>query len=342
MTIKTAIIGYGFAAKTFHEPFLRELDGYQLVAASGSNALEAKQHWPEMIAFRHYHEMLESSEAELYIVTTPNDSHFEITQDLLKAGKRVILDKPACTSSAQLKELIRLEKESSGSVSIFQNRRWDGDFLTLKTLLGSGQLGEIKRFESHFDRARPIPKTRWRELPGEGVGIWFDLGPHLIDQALQLFGKPSAVTADIRTLREAASVDDYFDVLLHYSDKVVKLHSTPFCFGRPLRYDVQGTKGRFVKYAMDPQETQLIDGKAFSIPSWAADEFADFGRLHNEQGNERIPTELGNYALFFELIKCFIDGTTENPVPLSSVVDQIAIIEAGFLSSIERASVDII
>ena len=342
MTIKTAIIGYGFAARTFHEPFLRELDGYQLVAASGSNAIEAKQHWPEMIAYRHYHEMLESSEAELYIVTTPNHSHFEITQDLLKAGKRIILDKPACTSSTQLKELIRLEKESSGSVSIFQNRRWDGDFLTIKTLLGSGQLGEIKRFESHFDRARPTPKTRWRELPGEGAGIWFDLGPHLIDQALQLFGKPSAVTADIRTLREAASVDDYFDVLLHYSDKVVKLHSTPFCFGRPLRYDVQGTKGRFVKYAMDPQEAQLIAGKAFSIPSWAADEFADFGRLHNEQGDERIPTELGNYALFFELIKRFIDGTEENPVPLSSVVDQIAIIEAGFLSSIERESIDII
>lgn len=339
MTIKTAIIGYGFAAKTFHEPFLRELDGYQLVAASGSNAIEAKQYWPEMIAYRHYHEMLESSEAELYIVTTPNHSHFEITQTLLKAGKRVILDKPACTSSAQLKELIRLEKESSGSVSIFQNRRWDGDFLTLKKLLGSGQLGEVKRFESHFDRARPIPKTRWRELPGEGAGIWFDLGPHLIDQALQLFGKPSAITADIRTLREAASVDDYFDILLHYSDKVVKLHSTPFCFGRPLRYDVQGTKGRFVKYAMDPQEAQLIAGKAFSIPSWAADEFADFGRLHNAQGDERIPTELGNYALFFELIKGFIDGTEENPVPLNSVADQIAVIEAGFLSSTEKKSI---
>jgi predicted dehydrogenase len=341
MTIKTAIIGYGFAAKTFHEPFLRELDGYQLVAASGSKAIEAKQYWPEMIAYRHYKEMLESSEAELYIVTTPNQSHFDITQALLKAGKRVILDKPACTSSAQLKELIRLEKASSGSVSIFQNRRWDGDFLTLKKLLGSGQLGEIKRFESHFDRARPTPKTRWRELPGEGAGIWFDLGPHLIDQALQLFGKPSAVTADIRTLREAASVDDYFDVLLHYSDKAVKLHSTPFCFGRPLRYDVQGCKGRFVKYAMDPQEAQLIDGKAFSVPSWAADEFANFGRLHREQGDERIPTELGDYAKFFELMEGFIEGSTENPVPLNSVADQIAVIEAGFLSSTEKTSIEL-
>ena len=339
MTIKTAIIGYGFAAKTFHEPFLRALDGFELVAASGSNASDAKQHWPQMGAFHHYQEILESSEAQLFIVTTPNDSHFEISQALLKAGKHVILDKPACTSSAQLKELIRLDNESSGSVSIFHNRRWDGDFLTLKKLLGAGKLGEIRRFESHFDRARPTPKTRWRELPGEGAGIWFDLGPHLIDQALQLFGKPSAVTADIRILREGASVDDYFDVLLHYSDKVVKLHSSPFCFGRPLRYDIQGTRGRFVKYAMDPQETQLINGKAFSIPSWAADEFANFGRLHNEIGDERVPTELGSYAQFFELVRRFIQGTAENPVPLNSVVDQIAIIEAGFSSSIERKSI---
>ncbi|NRP28341.1 putative oxidoreductase YdgJ [Marinobacterium sp. xm-d-420] len=342
MTIKTAIIGYGFAAKTFHEPFLRTLDGYELIAASGSNATEAKQYWPEMIAYRHYQEMLESSSAELYIVTTPNDSHFEITQALLKAGKRVILDKPACTSSSQLNELIRLEKESSGSVSIFQNRRWDGDFLTLKKLLRSGRLGEIRRFESHFDRARPIPKTRWRELPGEGAGIWFDLGPHLVDQALQLFGKPSAVTADIRTLREGASVDDYFDVLLHYSNTVVKLHSSPFCFGRPLRFDVQGTQGRFVKYALDPQEAQLINGKAFSTPSWTAEEFANFGRLHNEQGDERVTTEPGNYAQFFEQVKGFIEGVAESPVPLESVVDQIAIIEAGFLSSQEQKSIELI
>ena len=339
MTIKAAIIGYGFAAKTFHEPFLRALNGFELVAASGSNASEAKQHWPEMIAYRHYEEMLESSEAELYIVTTPNDSHFEITRALLNAGKRVILDKPACTSSSQLNELILLEKESSGSVSIFQNRRWDGDFLTLKKLLGAGRLGEIKRFESHFDRARPTPKTRWRELPGEGSGIWFDLGPHLIDQAVQLFGKPSAVTADIRTLREGAQVDDYFDVLLHYSDKVVKLHSSPFCFGRPLRYDIQGTQGRFVKYALDPQEAQLINGKAFATPSWAAEEFAHFGRLHTDQGDERVTTELGSYAQFFEQIKGFIEGTTENPVPLDSIGDQIAIIEAGFLSSQKHKSI---
>ena len=339
MTIKTAIIGYGFAAKTFHEPFLRALDDFELVAASGSNAADALPYWPEMIAYRHYREMLESSQAELYIVTTPNDSHFAITKALLKAGKRVILDKPACTSSTLLKELIRLEQDSLGSVSIFQNSRWDGDFLTLKSLLRAGHLGEVKRFESHFDRARPTPKTRWRELPGEGAGIWFDLGPHLIDQALQLFGKPSAVTADIRILREAASVDDYFDVLLHYSDKVVKLHSSPFCFGRPLRYDVQGTQGRFVKYALDPQEMQLINGKAFSSPSWAAEEFAHYGRLHREQGDERVTTELGNYAQFFELMKSFIEGTAENPVPLSSVADQIAIIEAGFLSNKQERSV---
>lgn len=341
MTIKTAIIGYGFAAKTFHEPFLRELDGYELVAASGSNAADAKQHWSDMVAYRDYQEMLKESSAELFIVTTPNDSHFEITQALLNAGKRVILDKPACTSSEQLKQLMLLERESFGSVSIFQNRRWDGDFLTLKKLLDAGRLGDIKRFESHFDRARPTPKTRWRELPGEGAGIWFDLGPHLIDQALQLFGKPSGVTADIRTLREGASVDDYFDVLLHYSDKVVKLHSSPFSFGRPLRYDVQGSKGRFVKYAMDPQEERLVSGKAFSTPSWAAEEFANFGRLHTEQGDERVTTELGSYAQFFEQIKGFIQDISENPVSLDSIADQIAIIEAGFLSSQEQKSIQL-
>ncbi len=341
MTIKTAIIGYGFAAKTFHEPFLRAVEGYELVAASGSNAEDAKQYWPEMVAHRHFQNMLECSQAELYIVTTPNDSHCDIAKRLLAAGKRVILDKPACTSSVQLNELIQLERASTGSVSIFQNRRWDGDFLTLKKLIGSGQLGDIRRFESHFDRARPTPKKRWRELPGAGAGIWFDLGPHLIDQALQLFGKPSGVTADIRILREGASVDDYFDVLLHYSNQVVKLHSSPFCFGRPLRYDVQGTQGRYVKYALDPQESQLINGKAFSTPSWAAEEFANFGRVHSEQGDERITTEPGDYAQFFELMRAFIGGSAENPVPLSSVAEQIAIIEAGFISSRDRKRIEL-
>lgn len=333
MSIKTAIIGYGFAAKTFHEPFLRHLDEFELVAASGSSASEAKLHWPAMTSFKDAQSMIAEVEADLFIIATPNDTHFELTKAVLARGASVLLDKPACTSSDEMQALLDIEASSKGSITVFQNRRWDGDFLTLKQLIKQGRLGDIKRFESHFDRARPTPKQRWREQIGAGAGIWFDLGPHLIDQALQLFGKPEYVQADIRTLRDGAEVDDLFSVQLGYQDKQVTLNSSPFAFGRPLRFDVQGSKGRFVKYALDPQEAQLIAGKAFTIPSWSADEFANYGRLHTESGDERITTELGSYQSLFTQLAKFLKGEGENPVSLASTADQIRIIEAGFESA---------
>lgn len=334
MTIKTAIVGYGFSARTFHEPFFRHHEAFELVAVSGSNAHHAKAHWPAIQCFKTADQLFEQCDAELYVITTPNDSHFHLAKHLLEKGKNILIDKPVCTSILELKQLQTLEKAAStGSVSVFQNRRWDGDFLTLKQLLDEGRFGHIKRFESHFDRARPTPQTRWRELPGRGAGIWFDLGPHLIDQTLQLFGKPKAISADIKPLRENALVDDYFDATLHYSDKTVKINSSPFCYGRPLRFDVQGTDARFVKYGLDVQESKLISQQAFSTPNWAADKQEDFGEIFNDKGCKSVPTLEGCYRTFFDELAGFIRHQNPNPVDLDSIADQIKLLELGFESA---------
>ena len=342
MTIRTAIIGYGFAARTFHEPFLRHNKAFKLVAASGSNAAQAKALWPTVDCFVSVDELLDKSDADLFIIATPNDSHFTLAKHLLKKGKHLLIDKPVCTSVSELKQLQVLEAGSvSGSITVFQNRRWDGDFMTLKQLIKDEKVGVVKRFESHFDRARPTPQNRWREKPGDGAGIWFDLGPHLIDQTLQLFGKPNAISADIQVLRDGAKVDDYFDITLNYEDKVVKLNSSPFCYGPPLRFDLQGSHARFVKYGLDPQESKLIKQQAFKEENWAAEALNFYGCLYTHEGNDSVKTLEGSYETFFEELAGFIQRKNGNPVDLNSVADQLTLLELGIRASQTGTTMDL-
>lgn len=333
--IRTAIIGYGYSAQTFHEPFLRTLPQFELVAASGSQATKAKDKWPSLTVFATAKELLQHTETDLVIITTPNQSHFELAIQVLEKGCHLLVDKPLCTTLEEALKLKDVANQSKGTLNVFHNRRFDGDFLTLKSIVDQQQLGTIHRFESHFDRARPQPKYRWREIPGAGSGIWYDLGPHLIDQAIQLFGMPKSINANIRILRPSARVDDCFNINLEYDVNEVLLSSSPYCFGRPLRFDLQGERGRYVKYGLDVQESKLVNDQAFTSPSWSAEEFANYGRLHTQDSNERICTEPGNYQAFFEKLSETINQSRPAVVSVDDAIKVMQILEAGKQSSIE-------
>lgn len=334
-SIKTAILGYGYSARTFHAPFLKTLDAFTLVAASGSRAGELVSNLPELKAYANADVLLGETDAELIIVTTPNHSHFDLAARALQQGRHVIVDKPFVCTSADAKTLIEMAERQGVVLSVFHNRRWDSDFLTVKQLFEEGRLGEVRQFDSHIDRFRPQVRPRWREQPGECTGIWFDLGPHLIDQALQLFGAPRAVSARLVTLRPKASVTDYFHVQLHYPGLEVLLHASPYCAGRPRRFEIQGTLGRFVKYGLDPQEQRLLEGVRPERPDWAAETPEQYGILYREAGQEVCPSLCGGYQQYFDAIAAAIRAGGANPVPPSEALTGVRLLELAERSSVE-------
>ena len=227
--IKTVLVGFGFAAKVFHLPHLVHSEKYEVVGiVSRSGA--SKEH-PDVSSAPVYETLEQSlsiSDATLYIITTPSDLHVDMIKQCIAAGKDVLVEKPAFLTVKEGEELIQLANAGESVVAVHQNRRWDGDFLTIKKLLEDGTLGDWKVFESRFDRFRPHVRNRWREQAGPGSGILFDLGSHLIDQALVLFGKPDGVYGEVMTQREGGQTDDGFCIALHYGEKRVYLRSNSF------------------------------------------------------------------------------------------------------------------
>ena len=336
--IKTALVGYGFSATSFHLPFLKALDNYQLTAISSRQADRLQQEQPGVETFGAAETMIRHCDAELVIITAPNEAHFPLAKLALEQGKHVILEKPFVCTTAEGEALIELAEQQDQLLSVYHNRRWDGDFLTLKQLQSSGQLGDIRRFESHFDRFRPLVRDRWREQPGPGTGIWFDLGPHLVDQALQLFGLPDAVTGRCRVLRDDSEVVDYFHVQLHYPELEVILASSPYCAGPNLRYQLQGSQGEYRKYGLDPQEARLIAGRLNTVtapiyPSWAQENAEDFGTLYRADGFETVTTACGGYQHYYQKIAAALRDGGANPVPASEALQVMLILELAQRSS---------
>ena len=331
--IKTAVIGHGFSAKVFHLPFLKVLPEFTISAISTRNKDEVAALYPEAIIYDDAVSLITQSDAELVIITAPNEVHYPLAKLALEQGKHVLLEKPFVNEIEEGEALIKLAEQSGKVLTVYQNRRWDSDFLTIKKMIKDGTLGEIKAFSSHFDRFRPNPRQRWRELPGPGAGIWYDLGPHLIDQVLCLFGMPMSVTARCLPIREGSEVVDYFDVTLHYNDKEVSLHSSPFSAEPNARFTVQGTKGSYVKVGLDPQEPRLIAGQLPDHESWAAETPDQYGTHHNESGSQTVVSELGGYQNLFIALASAIAGKGENPVPAAEALNGIRIIKAALKSS---------
>ena len=299
--IDVGLIGYGLAGAAFHAPLIRACERMELASVLTSRDIPNRTGSLD--------ELIERS--DLVVVATPNTSHFSIAKQALESGCHVVVDKPFTVTIEEANELIDLAAAQKRVLSVFQNRRWDSDFLTVRDLLP--QLGDVLLFEAHWDRFRPEIKQGWREQPGPGAGLWNDLGPHLVDQALQLFGSPDAIEADILSQREGALVDDYFDVVLHCGRARVCLRSSSVVAAPRPRFSIHGTGGSYVKQGFDPQEAQLKSGMDPHDIQFGVDKID--GVLTKPGGpHEPVPTCRGNYLAYYDAVAAAIrDGA---PVPV--------------------------
>ena len=331
-----AVIGFGLSGRIFHAPFLNAHPGFKLhtIVTSGK---EAHQVYPEAHIVKDIHAALSDPEIDIVSICTPNEFHFSHAKMAIKAGKHVILEKPVTNSSKDFQKLITLSSSSNKRIFPFQNRRWDGDFITLSGVICEGILGDIVDFESHFDRYVPmVGRAAWRYNQKEGGGTLFDLGSHLIDQAVCLFGIPDAVYCRLFNQRENSIVDDSFDMKLIYPKLNVTLKAGVFVKEAGPRFIVHGTKGSFVKYGFDPQESALRNGKIPSFRNWATEPPSAWGIIHRENNGKiyrhRRKTTPGNYMNFFEDVFQYLVAGNEPYIMQSQVLTNLQIIEKAILS----------
>lgn len=328
--IPVAIIGCGMSARTFHLPLIAASTDFRLTALVSSRPQPdvAVAQFPDAAA------MLAQSDAELVVITAPNAVHFSLAAQCLAAGRHVVLEKPMVNTVAEGRDLIARAERAGRLLSVFHNRRWDSDFLTLQSLLARGELGTLRFFESRWDRFRPEVRDRWRENPGVGAGIWYDLGAHLLDQALTLFGMPQAVTGNCRALRPGSRTVDYAQVQLHYPDFEAVLHTSPYTCAPVARFRVEGDAGNFVKFGLDVQEAQL---KAWLSPCDAAyglEDAAQFGTLYAPDGSARtVPPVRGDFAAFYRNIAAALRGQAPLAVTAEDALRVIYLTELAQQSS---------
>jgi scyllo-inositol 2-dehydrogenase (NADP+) len=325
--IQVGLIGFGFAGRIFHSSAIQAVEGVELAAIVQRSGIKrsdpgAAAAFPHVRVLTSVDALLEDSSIQLVVVATPNASHLPIARQCLLAGRDVVIDKPFALSSTEAAELIQLARDRGKLLSVYQNRRWDGDFLTVRKLLENDQLGRLVMFESHYDRFRQLPRLHaWREDGGPGGGVLFDLGAHLVDQALVLFGVPASVWAVVRMEREGARIDDAFDVYLHYpashsqtvpSGLSVWLRASCLARDPGPRFTLNGTQGTFRKFGIDPQEAHLLAGDVFSSKPWGVEGPEHWGTLTVDEGGEpvttRIPTEAGDYRGYYMNIRDAMHG----------------------------------
>ena len=327
MGIRVGLIGYGLAGATFHAPLIAAVPRLRIAAVGTSRADQARGLGEHVRVVAEPNELAAADDVDLVVIATPNETHFPLARAALLAGKHVVVDKPLALDAEEADGLIALAKERGLMLSVFHNRRWDGDFLTVQRLIGSGRLGETMLYEARWDRFRPAIKQGWRERPAHGAGLLNDLGPHLIDQALQLFGLPEAVSADIASQRSEAEVDDYFELTLHFGPmRAILSASTLVASARP-RFSVHGTGASFVKYGLDPQEAALKAGAVPGDAGFGEDSSDMFGTLTGGAGSaERIPTETGRYVAYYEAIAASLLDGGAVPVDAADARDGLRII----------------
>ncbi len=305
--IPVGLVGFGFAGRIFQATAIEAVEGLELAAIvqrSGSQAAEA---YPHAKIVPSVEALLEDPTIRLVIVATPNPTHLPIAKQCLLADRDVVIDKPFAVDSAEAAELIQLARQRHRLLSVYQNRRWDGDFLTVRKLLDGDRLGRLVQFESHYDRYRLAPRLHaWREDGSAGGGVLLDLGAHLVDQALVLFGVPQSVWASVRLEREGARSDDAFDICLRYSPErspTVWLRATCMAREPGARFTLNGTLGTFRKFGIDPQEAHLLAGDFFSSRPWGVESPDHWGKLTLEEAGDvvttAVPTEAGDYRGYY-------------------------------------------
>jgi predicted dehydrogenase len=333
--IRVALIGYGYAGRTFHAPLIRATPGLELVAISSTRPERVHADLPGMAVVPSPEAACALPSVDLVVVATPNDSHVALAAMALRAGKHVVLEKPIAPTLEQSRALASLALETHRVLAVFQNRRWDGDFLAVTDLLANAVLGDVSHFESHFDRFRPIVRDRWRERAGVGSGLWYDLGPHLVDQALRLFGLPERVVASLATQRAGAQSDDWAHVILEYGQIRVVLHTSVLVAAPPPRFVVHGRAGSWIKYGFDVQERQLL---AALTPEGArsAPDRERAVLIDGASGMEHeTPIPRGEYRQFYVQLRDALLGAGPNPVPPEQALAVMAVVETAIRSSTE-------
>jgi len=339
--IRVAVVGYGYAGRTFHAPLIRATPGLELAAISTSRPERVHADLPGVAVVASPENICGSPSVDLVVVATPNDTHVPIAAMALRGGKHVVLEKPFAPTLQESRDLVSLAERERRVLAVFHNRRWDGDFLALTDLVASGVLGEITHLESHFDRYRPLVRDRWRERPGAGAGLWYDLGPHLVDQALQLFGVPDRVTGNLAAQRAGAEADDWAHVILEYGRRRVILHTSVVAAAPPPRFVVHGLAGSWIKYGVDRQERDLIAALTPDGHQTAHDDERAV-LVDGATGKEKaVPVPRGDYRRFYAQLRDALLGLGGNPVPTEQALAVIAVVEAAIRSSAEGRAVTV-
>jgi predicted dehydrogenase len=321
--IRVGVVGFGMAGRVFHGPLISSVDGLELAAVVERSTNNATLRYPGITTYRTLDAMLADSSLGLFVVATPSGTHFEVARRILEAGKNVIVDKPMSTTSPEIAQLIALAAAKNVHLIPFFNRRWDGDFLTIQKLLHEGQLGCLVYLESRFDRWRPHPPSDrlWKEDPAQGGGVLLDLGTHIADQALTLFGKPESIAADVLCEREWARVNDAFTLRLRYPGLTVVLGAN--CLSSPARprFHLRGTKGNYLKSGLDPQEAALNQVTRITDPQWGHEPAANWGALHVDVDGGMVTCPVtpfpGDYRLYYAAVRDAL--LVNSPAPIKPV-----------------------
>ena len=335
--INTALCSFGISGRVFHAPFIVANPHFNLYAVWERTKNNVEEKYPQVKIFRTLKEILEDDKIELVIVNTPNYTHYEYTKKALLADKHVIVEKPFTVTIDEGKELIELAEKQNKKLSVYQNRRYDSDYKTIKKILEEKLLGNLVEAEFHFDRySENLSPKIHKEVPGPGTGSLYDLGSHLIDQALQLFGIPEALFADIRIVRPASQVDDYFNLLLYYPQLRVNIKSSYLVKEALPGYILHGTKGSFLKSKTNIQEEMLQKGEVPTKADWGTEPESEWGFLNTENNGrmikEYIKSERGNYGDYYNGMYNAIRNNKQVPVSAKDGLNVIKVIEAAFKS----------
>jgi scyllo-inositol 2-dehydrogenase (NADP+) len=343
--IGVGVVGFGLAGRAFHSAVISRVPGLRLAAIVQRSGEQAAQSYPEARVVRSFDELLTIPDIRLVVIASPNHTHFDFAKRALEAGRDVLVDKPFANSVAEALELVQLAKARGRVLTVYQNRRFDGDFAAIRELVAAGTLGRIVNFETHYDRYRPNLKPGvWREQSGAGSGIWSDIGPHLIDHAMVLFGEPESITADIRIVRDHAVADDCFDVALHYPNKLrATLSSSILAAATRARFVLQGTLGTFVKQSFDPQEIGLRFDRIPATGPWGAEPEESWGVLTTPEGDgfktRRIAGLPVDYRNFYAHLRDALLGQAQPEVSPQAALNVMQVLELARQSSVTRCTV---
>ena len=340
MPIRTAIAGFGLSGRIFQAPFLHADPNFELKKVYERKSERSKEEYPYVTVVRSFEELL-TDDIDLVVISTPNSTHVPFAEMAMRAGKHVVVEKPVAATSTEAANLCRLSRMKGVVFSVFQNRRLDSDFLTVKKLIEEGELGEVLDYEAHYDRfERGVNPKPWKAQGGAGVGVLYDLGVHIIDQAYVLFGMPNEVYADFRRQRPESPGIDNFEVVLYYDNVKAILSAGEVVAKQGPHYMVSGRRGTFIKYGEDVQEAALLAGRRPPAPDWDVEDPSCYGTLYFDDGEniveKVIPTVVSSYAGYYENLYRTITAGEPLLVPPDETADVLRIIEAAQMSNAKK------